>query len=163
MCRDRRLFISFIWQKWFAGLALMLDAPELAQDPRFATNAVIQQNGEAMIAEVEMRLTTRDTAEWAELLAERGVPPSHVETMEDAARWPQVRECHLPERAKAEDRERDFEIVGSGIVFADHGPRVTGDVPRCGDATRSVPEAAGLSRVEIDRLVDSGVAEALDG
>lgn len=163
MCRDRRLFISFIWPKWFASLAQVLDAPELAQDQRFATNALIQQNGEALIAEVEMRLATRDAAEWAQLLAERGVPASPVETTQEAARWPQVRERHLLERVKAEDRERDFEIVGSGIVFADHGPRVTGDVPRRGGATRSVLEGAGLSGLEIDRLVANGVVEAFDG
>ena len=30
MCRDKRLFISFIWPKWFAALCDVLDAPDMA-------------------------------------------------------------------------------------------------------------------------------------
>lgn len=162
MCRDRRLFISFIWPKWFATLAQVLGAPELAQDPRFATNALIQQHGEALIAAVEALLATKDAAEWAKLLADRGVPASPVETVAEAARWPQVRDRHLLESVRSEDRQRDLSIVGSGLVFAEHGPRISADVPRQGDATRAVLTQAGLSAGEIDLLLAKGVVEACD-
>ena len=37
--RDRRLFVAALHRKWFARLAEIIGAPELAEDPRFASAA----------------------------------------------------------------------------------------------------------------------------
>jgi len=157
MCRDRRLFISFIWPKWFAALCEVLEAPALARDPRFANAASIQANGAALIAEVEQRLARRDAADWAAALSARGVPASPICSVEEAARWPQVRERHLLESVAMPDGQRGLDIVGAGIVFEHGSPRLRGPVPALGEYTRDALRQAGYNDADVDALALAGV------
>lgn len=159
-CRDKRLFISFIWPKWFATLCDVLEAPELATDPRFTDAAGIKANGDALIAAVEAKLASRDAADWAEKLAARGVPASPIDGIEQAAAWPQVRERHLLETVTAADGVRELNIVGSGIVFEANGPRVAAGVPALGDHTFTALAEAGYTTDEIEALVAKGVVQS---
>jgi crotonobetainyl-CoA:carnitine CoA-transferase CaiB-like acyl-CoA transferase len=62
----------------FAGLCEELGAPQLASDPRFATNRDRVANREALGAELERLLATRPAAEWASALLARRVPAGQV-------------------------------------------------------------------------------------
>jgi crotonobetainyl-CoA:carnitine CoA-transferase CaiB-like acyl-CoA transferase len=62
----------------FAALCTVLDAPELAADPRFAGNRARVDNREALMHELVQRLRTRAAAEWAELLTDARVPAGVV-------------------------------------------------------------------------------------
>ncbi len=156
MCRDRRMFISFIWPKWFTTLCDVLEAPELAADPRFADAASIRANGDALISAIEARLAHRDASEWAELLAARGVPASPVCSVSEAAAWPQVRQRHLLESLPTADGKGTQEIVGAGIVFGRDSPRLNGPVPALGEFTSDALKQAGYSEADIARFTASG-------
>jgi len=162
MCRDKRLFISFIWPKWFAALCDVLEAPDLLNDPRFADAAAIRANGDALIAAVEARLARRDAVEWAALLAARGVPASPIDSIGEAARWSQVRDRHLLESVASADGKRRIDIVGSGIVFEENGPRVSSGVPPLGAHSRAALLRAGIAEGDIARLIDQGIVGAGD-
>jgi crotonobetainyl-CoA:carnitine CoA-transferase CaiB-like acyl-CoA transferase len=62
----------------FAGLCEELGAPELAADPRFATNPDRVANRAALGAELERLLAARPAAEWAPALLARRVPAGQV-------------------------------------------------------------------------------------
>jgi len=62
----------------FAGLCEELGAPELATDPRFATNPDRVANREALGAELERLLAARPAADWAAALLARRVPAGQV-------------------------------------------------------------------------------------
>ncbi len=62
----------------FAGLCEELGAPELARDPRFATNPDRVANRDALGAELERRLAARPAAQWAAALLARRVPAGQV-------------------------------------------------------------------------------------
>jgi crotonobetainyl-CoA:carnitine CoA-transferase CaiB-like acyl-CoA transferase len=62
----------------FAGLCEELGAPELARDPRFATNPDRVANRDALGAELERLLAARPAAEWASALLARRVPAGQV-------------------------------------------------------------------------------------
>ena len=156
MCRDRRMFISFIWPKWFTTLCDVLEAPELAADPRFADAASIRANGDALISAIEARLAHRDASEWAELLAARGVPASPVCSVSEAAAWPQVRQRHLLDSLPTADGTGTQEIVGAGIVFGRDSPRLNGPVPALGEFTSDALKQAGYSEADIARFTASG-------
>jgi crotonobetainyl-CoA:carnitine CoA-transferase CaiB-like acyl-CoA transferase len=62
----------------FAALCEELGAPELATDPRFATNPARVEHREALTAELERLLAARPAAAWAAALLERRVPAGQV-------------------------------------------------------------------------------------
>jgi crotonobetainyl-CoA:carnitine CoA-transferase CaiB-like acyl-CoA transferase len=77
-CADRELVVAVGNDRQFGALCETLGVPELALDPRFASNAERVENRDALHAELEERLLTRDAAEWAAALAEAGVPAGVV-------------------------------------------------------------------------------------
>ncbi|HEX4732249.1 MAG TPA: CoA transferase [Solirubrobacterales bacterium] len=62
----------------FGELCDEIGAPELAADPRFATNPARVEHREALTAELVRRLAARPAAEWAAALLERRVPAGQV-------------------------------------------------------------------------------------
>ncbi|TRZ66532.1 MAG: CoA transferase [Rhodocyclaceae bacterium] len=157
MAKDRRLFISFVWPKWFKTLCDVLEAPELLIDPRFADNSSMQANGEALIEEIERRLAGRTAEEWARELTQRGVPASAICTIAEAADWPQVRERKLLEIAEFQQGGERVEVVGSGVVFEHDSPRLQGPVPALGEFTEQALLQAGYDRQQIEGLRRDGV------
>jgi crotonobetainyl-CoA:carnitine CoA-transferase CaiB-like acyl-CoA transferase len=68
----------------FAALCDVLAAPELAGDPRFATNGERVAHRELLRTELEARLVTRSAAEWAAALTEVRVPAGVVNDLAGA-------------------------------------------------------------------------------
>jgi crotonobetainyl-CoA:carnitine CoA-transferase CaiB-like acyl-CoA transferase len=62
----------------FAALCAVLDAPQLAADPRFVGNRARVDNREALTRELVARLRSRPAAEWATLLTDARVPAGVV-------------------------------------------------------------------------------------
>jgi crotonobetainyl-CoA:carnitine CoA-transferase CaiB-like acyl-CoA transferase len=77
-CADSSLVIAVGNDRQFAALATVLGAPELAEDPRFATNPARVQHREALVAALEERLAARPAAEWATALTAARVPAGVV-------------------------------------------------------------------------------------
>lgn len=68
-----------------------LGAPELATDPRFATNPQRAENRDALRPLIQERLRAAGAREWEERLTAAGVPASHVRGLADVAANEQVR------------------------------------------------------------------------
>jgi crotonobetainyl-CoA:carnitine CoA-transferase CaiB-like acyl-CoA transferase len=77
-CADRELVVAIGNDRQFGLLCDVLGLPELAGDPRFATNAARVENRQALHAELEQRLRGRPAGEWASALTEVGVPAGVV-------------------------------------------------------------------------------------
>ena len=75
---DGELVLAVGNDRQFAGLCDELGAPELARDPRFATNPDRVANRDALGAELERLLAARPAAEWASALLARRVPAGQV-------------------------------------------------------------------------------------
>jgi len=61
-----------------------LDAPELASDPRFATNARRQASRPELVSVIEQRLRNRSRAEWLDRLEEHGIPTGPIMDLGEA-------------------------------------------------------------------------------
>jgi crotonobetainyl-CoA:carnitine CoA-transferase CaiB-like acyl-CoA transferase len=70
---DRPLVVAVGNDGQFARLCRVLGVPELAADPRFATNAARVDNRDALAALLERALAARGAAEWVTALGEAGV------------------------------------------------------------------------------------------
>jgi crotonobetainyl-CoA:carnitine CoA-transferase CaiB-like acyl-CoA transferase len=68
----------------FRALCDALDAPALADDPRFATNADRVANRDALGAALEERLRQRSAASWIEALSGAGIPCGPVNDVAQA-------------------------------------------------------------------------------
>jgi crotonobetainyl-CoA:carnitine CoA-transferase CaiB-like acyl-CoA transferase len=55
-------------------IRVVIDAPELIDDPRFATSELHRGHREEMTEALERRLAARDRAEWQTRFDEAGVP-----------------------------------------------------------------------------------------
>lgn len=83
-CADADLAIACGNDAQFARLSDTLGAPELAQDPRFATNAQRVGNRESLITELESRLRTNTAAHWQAQLRTARVPAGKVGDLAEA-------------------------------------------------------------------------------
>ncbi len=68
----------------FQRLCTLLGSPELAADPRYASNAARVANRGALKLALEERLRTRPAAAWAAALAAQGVPAGQVNDLAGA-------------------------------------------------------------------------------
>ncbi|WP_143765614.1 CaiB/BaiF CoA transferase family protein [Catenulispora acidiphila] len=81
---DRPLVIAAGNDRQFHSLCTALGAPELADDPRFATNTSRVAHREALIEELNRRLATKPAEEWFTALNEAGVPCGPINDVGDA-------------------------------------------------------------------------------
>jgi crotonobetainyl-CoA:carnitine CoA-transferase CaiB-like acyl-CoA transferase len=83
---DRPLVVAVGNDAQWRACAAALDLPELARDPRFATNPARRATRAALIGLVSDRLRTRPAAEWRSRLDAAGVPAGEVRTVAEALR-----------------------------------------------------------------------------
>ena len=72
--------VSALNQRLWTRLCEVLERPELAADPRFASNALRVEHREALIPLLEAAFAARPAAEWVERLRAARVPASEVRT-----------------------------------------------------------------------------------
>ncbi len=77
-CSDRELTVAVGNDRQFAALCETIGAPELAEDPRFATNSDRVAGRKELIELLEARLVLRTADEWAEELIGARVPAGVV-------------------------------------------------------------------------------------
>jgi crotonobetainyl-CoA:carnitine CoA-transferase CaiB-like acyl-CoA transferase len=81
---DRPLVVAVGNDGQFARLCRVLGLPELAADPRFATNADRVANRDALAGLLERALAARGAADWVAALADAGVPCGLVNDVGEA-------------------------------------------------------------------------------
>lgn len=136
--KDRRLFIAALHRKWFVKLAEILGAPELAEDPRFASQRAQAVHADELIALIESKLASRPAAEWEQVFVQAGLPASMVRRLEELLAHPHVQARGNLQPVEFPDIERRLNVVGAGFKFAHDQPRFHGHVPRLGEHTDEV-------------------------
>jgi crotonobetainyl-CoA:carnitine CoA-transferase CaiB-like acyl-CoA transferase len=81
---DGEIVLAVGNERQFAALCDVIGAPELAGDPRFATNEARVDNRDALKAELVQRLSARTGEEWAERLGAARVPAGAVNNLAGA-------------------------------------------------------------------------------
>jgi len=77
-CADGDLVLAVGNDRQFAALCEVVNAPELALDTRFASNAARVEHRTELRAALEPRLASQSAAAWAEALSRAGVPAGVV-------------------------------------------------------------------------------------
>ena len=162
LARDGELTIGCLTERMFRDACDALDAPELATDPRYATNDKRLENGAAINAEFDRRVAGFAVADLVDRLSERGVLCAPIHTLGQLAADPHFRArggFGVMRHPTAGDlRTPRTAIRFDGACADEYRPG-----PGLGEHTRAVLAEAGFGDDEIDALIAAGAAIAGDG
>ena len=133
----------------------VLDAPHLAEDPRFATNSDRLVNVDALDEVLTPVFRERPTADWLRLLDEAGVPAGPILTVAEMHRDPQALARGMIPSVRHSSRG-DVKTIGFPVRFSDTPATIRKGAPRFGEDTVEVLRSAGFDGDEIDQLLASG-------
>lgn len=143
----------------FRRLCHVIDRDDLAEDPRFTTNADRVRHRDALVDELAGVIERRPTDVWLAQLAEAGVPAAPVRDVVAALDDPQTAHRDLRWRMPSDDGghdERAGEVLGSPLGALGQHARDR-PPPGLGQHTRAVlTTQLGLSDQDVQRLVDQG-------
>ncbi|MGP1254597.1 MAG: CaiB/BaiF CoA transferase family protein [Kiloniellales bacterium] len=132
--------------------------PELAEDPRFATNAQRVQNRAELYPILEALTPSKTLTDWVEGLSALGVPSGAVNTLDRVFADPQVQHRGMRiEMADAEALQGRLALIGNPIKFSKTPVDYRYPPPRMGQhSDELLKELLGLPDEEIARLRSSG-------
>lgn len=151
--RDGWINIGAANQSNYERLLEVLDAPALAADERFKTNAGRLANREHLVALLTEHLTQRTTADWMEQFDRVGLPAGPVLEIPEVLAHPQtlardmIVETDHPLAGKTKG-------LGLPIRFSGLTERHSLPAPLLGQHTREVLDEIGFTDVEIRTLVE---------
>lgn len=142
-------------------LCAAIDAPGLAADARFVSNALRTENVQALTKSLEEALRKRTTAEWLDKLLAAGIPCAKVNKISDLINDPSLRS-----RKMIVDLEHpligSMPVPGMPIKAKGLDDTVGRPAPDYGSATASVlAELLQLDKAEIIRLGEAGAIEGV--
>jgi crotonobetainyl-CoA:carnitine CoA-transferase CaiB-like acyl-CoA transferase len=146
----------------FAELCDVIGAPELVDDPRFATNPNRVAHREELIALIADRFSAEDAQTWLKRLDAAGVPAAPVHDIGQVAEDEQTVALGLLQPLD-HSTVSDFRTVA--LPLSTDRERVTypSAPPTLGEHTGAVLTELGYSAEEIDGLADSGVVRLGNG
>ena len=149
----------------FAQVERLLDVlgcPELGEDPRYASEADLIANREAMREELCARLRREPTLVWLERLEAARVPAAPIRSFREVMADPQLATRRLTATLPAPAVLGCPEVtsVTTGYVANADGAQVRTFAPRLGEHTREVLAEHGSSEAEIEALHAAGVVRS---
>ncbi len=138
------------------AFCVLIEAPELAADPRFADASSRLAHRDELDAAITIAFRRRPSAEWVDLLAHL-VPCGPVLKMDEVFADPQVQHLGMTTHT-ADAHGRPIEVLRPPLTFSDTPASVRRGVPAAGAHTREVLAELGYSDAQIDELLATGAA-----
>ena len=158
---DEPIVIAVGNDRQFAALCKVIDCEYLSADPLFSKNAERVRNRDSLVPIIAEKLANLSAATLLVSLERASVPAGPVNTIAQAFNDP-----HVVERKTVIQQERadlgKVPGVRSPIRLANCPVDERRPAPSLGDSTRSVLSELGLSRKEIEHLLEDAVIEGRD-
>lgn len=143
-------------EEFWRRLCTVLEQPELAHDPRFATNADRVKNRGALLPQLERIFLERTAAEWLDRLRAAEVPAAPVNNLDRAFAEPPVAEREMIVEYDHPDVGK-VRMPGNPIKMSGMGQTISQPAPRLGEHTDIVlSRLLGLSADAIADLRSRG-------
>jgi len=156
---DGHIIIAVGNDRQFQRFCAFAGAPELADDDRFRTNADRVRNRQALYALLPDLTRRKTQVEWDHGLAERGVPCSPVNTIDQVFADPQVVARGMKLSMPAPDTQKGtVDLIANPIKFSETAVAYRHPPPRLGEHTDTVlRELLDLDDAAITALRDRGI------
>ena len=153
--QDGWIMIAAYHEDRWRALCRVLNAPSLADDPRFATNPQRVAHRDALMAELTQRLAHRGSAAWQQALEAADIICGPIADYDMLLASPQLAHNGVIVETHNIDAGR---VRMPGPAFGDRHAqsRVRCGPPAVGEHSRDILAAIGLSATEIDALLASG-------
>jgi len=155
--QDRSLSIAIGSEKLWSCFCAVIERPELAAQPDFATNAGRVTNRHKLEAILNSVFKQRPMAEWIERLRAAGIPCSPVRDFQEVAEDPQteLRQMFPEIESPGYGKHR---VTGPPIKLSATPGRTTTAAPALGEHTSAVlSDLLGMDYGQIERLAGARV------
>jgi len=142
-------------EKQWEAFTAKLGRPDLATDPRFATQAARANNQPAAQQIIAGLMQSRTTGEWLAFFEETDIPHMRVNDIDDLFEDPHLKATGFfttrehPAEGPIRTTASPFEFEKTPATYRRHAPVLGADGP-------DVLREAGISETEIDALLGSG-------
>lgn len=151
--RDGHLMVATGNERQFRDLAECLGCPELAEAPRFATNAARVGNREELIAILAKRFRERTTSEWSALLFAKRIPAGPINDIAEVFSSAQAKERELVRCVG----DSAVPTIANPVRFGVTPVRYSAAPPALGQHTEEILAELGIGPSDIAALREDGV------
>ncbi len=137
----------------FERLCVALEAPSLADEPRFATNASRVQHRPALIERLEATLMTQSTDHWLGVLSRPGqeVPSAPLQGVDEALAHPQLAARGMLSTVQ-HSTLGELPAIGCPVRLDDKPSFHSRPAPHLGEHTAEILAELGLDELGLDEL-----------
>ncbi len=146
-CRDGEVMAGILTDAHWKRLAALIDRPELAEDPSYATTAARVARRETVDTLLRTWLSERTVAEAEDAFVAVGLPLAPVRSYAQAAAHPHTADRDMLQPTETEGNAA-VPIVGPAAKFSRTPTRVRTGAPALGAHTHEILEELGLSEEE---------------
>ncbi len=148
---DGGLMITAANDGLFRRLVEAIGLPELADDPRFATNPDRVRNRPALVEALSARLREDTRAAWLDKLAAARVPAAPVQDIGEVAADPQTEAVGILQRIGR------LTTLGPAFSVDGERPQYASPPPALGEHSAEILAEAGYTEAEVSAMAAAGV------
>jgi len=154
--KDGHMNIAAAGDIMWDRLCDVLNAPDMHDNPDYATGQTRSENRNAVNAEIEKYTKQRTSAQWIDLMTEAGVPCGPIYSINEMFADPQV--AHVDMRHPVHHPELgSVNLLGQAINFSRYQPRTGMPTPSTGEHTDEVLKGIGFDASAIKDLRERGI------
>ena len=146
---DGHINIASAGQAIYERFCQAVGAEHLISNPDFVDGEARSMNRDALNAEINTIIKTRDSKTWVDLLNEAGVPCGPIYSIDQVFDDPQIKHLGAAESVYSPDRDEEIELVAQAIKLSRTPSKLEVGPPKRGEHTEEVLKEFGYSDEEI--------------